>query len=81
MKILIGCEFSGIIREAFKAKGHDVWSCDLLDTEIPGNHIKGDILEILNDGWDLMIAFTAQLPVTVGLTKKHLIGLIMLTPL
>lgn len=57
MKVLIACEFSGIVREAFKAKGHNAWSCDLLDTEIPGQHIKGDILEILNDGWDLMIAF------------------------
>jgi len=57
MKILIGCEYSGIVREAFRAKGHDVWSCDLLDTEIPGQHIKGDILDILNDGWDIMIAF------------------------
>ena len=56
MKVLIACEFSGIVREAFKAKGHDVWSCDLLDTEIPGQHIKGDVLEILKDGWDLMIA-------------------------
>jgi len=56
MKVLIGCEFSGIVREAFKAKGHDAWSCDLLDTEIPGNHIKGDVLEILNDGWDMMVA-------------------------
>jgi len=56
-KILIACEFSGIVREAFKTKGHDAWSCDLLDTEIPGQHIKGDVLEILNDGWDLMIGF------------------------
>ena len=56
MKILIACEFSGIVREAFKAKGHDVWSCDLLPTEIPGQHIQGDVLEILNDGWDMMIA-------------------------
>jgi hypothetical protein len=56
MKVLIACEFSGIIREAFKRKGHDAWSCDLLDTEIQGNHIKGDVLEILNDGWDLMVA-------------------------
>jgi len=55
MKVLIACEFSGIVREAFKARGHDAWSCDLLDTEIPGQHIKGDVLEILNDGWDLMI--------------------------
>ena len=56
MKILIACEFSGIVREAFKKRGHDAWSCDLLDTEIPGQHIKGDVLEILNNGWDLMIA-------------------------
>jgi site-specific DNA-cytosine methylase len=56
MKVLIACEFSGTVREAFKAKGHDAWSCDLLDTEIPGQHIVGDVLEILEDGWDLMIA-------------------------
>lgn len=56
MRVLIACEFSGIVREAFREKGHDAWSCDLLETEIPGNHIKGDVLEILNDGWDLMIA-------------------------
>lgn len=57
MKVLIGCEFSGIIREAFKKKGHDSWSCDLLDTEIPGNHIKGDIKNTLNKkwSWDLMV--------------------------
>jgi len=57
MKVLVACEYSGIVREAFKAKGHDACSCDLLDTEIPGNHIKGDVLEVLNNGWDLMIAF------------------------
>jgi site-specific DNA-cytosine methylase len=57
MKILIACEFSGIVREAFKARGHDAWSCDLLPTEIPGQHIQGDVLEILNDGWDMMIGF------------------------
>jgi site-specific DNA-cytosine methylase len=56
MKILIACEFSGIVREAFKAKGHDAWSCDLLPTEIPGQHIQGDVLAILNDGWEMMIA-------------------------
>jgi hypothetical protein len=56
MKVLIACEFSGIVREAFKKKGHDAWSCDLLDTEIQGQHYKGDVLQILNDGWDLMIA-------------------------
>ena len=56
MKVLVACEFSGIVREAFKAKGHDAWSCDLLPTEILGQHIQGDVLEILDDGWDLMIA-------------------------
>ncbi|NLH61674.1 MAG: DNA cytosine methyltransferase [Ignavibacteriales bacterium] len=56
MKILIACEFSGIVREAFRRKGHDAWSCDLLDSEIPGPHIKGDVREILKDGWDMMIA-------------------------
>jgi hypothetical protein len=56
MKILIACEFSGIVRDAFIARGHDAWSCDLLPTERPGPHIQGDVLEILNDGWDMMIA-------------------------
>lgn len=56
MRVLVACEFSGIVRNAFAAKGHDAWSCDLLPTEQPGNHIEGDVLEILNDGWDLMIA-------------------------
>ena len=56
MRVLVACEFSGIVREAFKKRGHDAWSCDLLDTEIPGNHIKGDVLKILGEGWDLMIA-------------------------
>lgn len=55
MKVLIGCEFSGIVREAFKAKGHDAWSCDLLPTEIPGNHIQCDILHVLDARWDLGI--------------------------
>ena len=56
MRVLVACEFSGTVREAFAKRGHDAWSCDLLPTEIPGNHIQGDVLEILNDGWDMMIA-------------------------
>lgn len=59
MNVLIGCEFSGIVREAFRKKGHNAWSCDLLDTEIPGNHIKGDVLEHLDNidyTYDLIIA-------------------------
>ncbi len=57
MKVLIACEFSGIVREAFKAKGHDAWSCDLLPTEIPGQHIMGDVYTCLYQSWDMMIAF------------------------
>jgi len=56
MKILIACEFSGIVRDAFKAKGHDAWSCDLLPTGSKGNHIQGNVLDILDNGWDMMIA-------------------------
>jgi len=56
MKVLVACEFSGIVREAFTRRGHDAWSCDLLDTEILGQHIKGDVRDYLKDGWDLMIA-------------------------
>jgi hypothetical protein len=56
MKVLVACEFSGRVREAFHKKGHDTWSCDLLPSEIPGKHIQGDVLEILDDKWDLMIA-------------------------
>lgn len=47
MRVIVACEFSGIVREAFKKKGHDAWSCDLLSTEIPGKHIKHDILDII----------------------------------
>ncbi len=56
MKILIACEFSGIVREAFKKRGHDAWSCDLLPSEIPGHHIQDDVLKHLDDSWDMMIA-------------------------
>jgi len=56
MKVLVACEFSGIVREAFNKLGHNAWSCDLLDTEIPGKHIKGDVLRILDEEWDLMIS-------------------------
>ena len=56
MRVLIACEFSGVVRDAFAAKGHDAVSCDLLPTDSPGKHIQGDVLEVLDDGWDLMIA-------------------------
>jgi hypothetical protein len=56
MKVLIACEYSGTVRDAFIAKGHAAVSCDLLPTEKPGPHYQGDILDILGDGWDMMIA-------------------------
>ena len=55
MKILIACEYSGTIRDAFADKGWDAWSCDILPTEKPGNHIQGDALDVINEGWDMMI--------------------------
>ena len=56
MRVLIACEFSGTVRDAFIARGHDAMSCDLLPTEVPGPHHCGDVREILAAGWDLMIA-------------------------
>jgi len=56
MKILIACEFSGTVRDAFSKLGHDAWSCDLEASELPGNHYQGDMFDIVNDGWDLIIA-------------------------
>lgn len=56
MRVLVACEYSGRVRDAFLARGHDAMSCDLLDTDVPGPHYKGDVRDILNDGWDLMIA-------------------------
>lgn len=57
MNILVGCEKSAIVREAFRAKGHNVISCDLQPTEIPGPHYQGDIFDIINDGFDMMVVF------------------------
>ena len=56
MRVLIACEMSGRVRDAFKALGHDAWSCDILPTEVAGNHIQGDVLKVINQDWDLMIA-------------------------
>jgi hypothetical protein len=55
MRALIACEFSGIVRDAFIARGHDAWSCDLLPSERPGPHLQCDVFSILDQGWDLMI--------------------------
>lgn len=56
MKVLVACEFSGAVRDAFAAQGHDAWSCDLLECERGGQHLQCDVRQVLGDGWDLMIA-------------------------
>jgi len=56
MRVLIACEFSGIVRDAFIARGHDAWSVDLLPTERPGPHARGDVRGVLTQHWDLMVA-------------------------
>jgi hypothetical protein len=55
LRVLVGCESSGTVRDAFLAMGHDAMSCDLLDTDVEGPHYKGDIFDVINDGWDLAI--------------------------
>jgi len=57
MRILIACEYSGKVRDAFISKGHDAMSCDILETEKPGPHYKGDVRDILYDGWDMLVGF------------------------
>lgn len=70
-RILIACEYSGTVREAFKAKGYDAWSCDLLPTEIPGNHYQCDVLDVLNEGWDMMIAHPPCTYLTISANKWY----------
>ena len=56
MKVLVACEYSGVVRDAFIAEGHDAISCDFLPTESPGPHIQGDAIEAMKEPWDLVIA-------------------------
>ena len=57
MRVLVACEYSGTVRDAFRARGHDAWSCDILPCDAdPAYHHQGDVLNLLHDGWDLMIA-------------------------
>lgn len=56
MRVLVACEYSGRVRDAFTARGHKALSCDLLPTDTPGPHYQGPVEDILNDGWDVMIA-------------------------
>lgn len=56
MRVLVACEFSGVVRDAFAARGHDAWSCDILPSARSGQHIQRDVLAVLDRGWDLMVA-------------------------
>lgn len=56
MRVLVACEYSGAVRDAFRARGHDAMSCDLLPTDVSGPHYQGDVMNVINDGWDLMVA-------------------------
>jgi hypothetical protein len=56
MKVLIACEFSGVVRDAFAARGCNAWSCDLLPSETPGQHYQCDVRDVLGLGWNLLIA-------------------------
>ena len=69
MRVLVACEFSGTVRDAFRRGGHDAVSCDLLPTDVPGPHIQGDVLAVLNDGWDLMVAHPPCTYLTVAANK------------
>ena len=61
MRVLVACEFSGVVRDAFAAMGYDAWSCDFLPTEKPGNHIMAEhdlhLLDLMEEKWDMMLAF------------------------
>lgn len=73
MKILIACEFSGRVRDAFIERGHyDTMSCDLIESEQPGWHYKGDVFDIINDGWDMMIAHPPCTYLTVTANRSFL---------
>lgn len=56
MRVLVACEYSGRVRDAFEKRGHYAMSCDLLPTELPGNHYQGSVFDVIDDGWDLMVA-------------------------
>lgn len=56
MRVLVACEYSGAVRDAFRARGHDAMSCDLLPSDGPGPHYQGDVRDIIGQGWDLMVA-------------------------
>ena len=73
MKVLVACEYSGTVRDAFIRAGHEAMSCDLLPTDVPGPHYTGDVRDVLGDGWDLMVAHPpcTDLAVSGAMHFKH----------
>jgi hypothetical protein len=71
MRVLIGCEESGVVRDAFAALGHDAWSCDLLPSRTPGNHYQCDLFDVLGSGWDLVITHPPCTAVAVCGNKTY----------
>lgn len=72
MRVLIACEYSGTVRDAFASLGHDAMSCDILPTDVEGKHYQGNVLDVLDDGWDLMIAHPPCTYLTnAGVTWLH----------
>ena len=71
MKVLIACEYSGTVRDAFIRRGHDAISCDLLPTDAPGPHYQGDVFDMLNEQWDLIIAHPPCTALTVAGNKWY----------
>jgi hypothetical protein len=66
MRVLVACEYSGTVRDAFIKRGHDAMSCDLLPTDAPGPHHQGDVYDMLNRDWDLIIAHPPCTALTVA---------------
>lgn len=77
-RVLIACEYSGVVRDAFILRGHDAMSCDLLPTESPGPHYEGDVRDVLDYPWDLMIAHPPCTDLSVSgarhFDKKKMVG-------
>lgn len=71
MKVIVACEYSGRVREAFTVRGHDAISCDFLPTEIPGPHYQGDVRDIIEKAWDLMVAFPPCTYLAVSGARWH----------
>ena len=71
MRVLVACEYSGVVRDAFLARGHEAMSCDLLPTDVPGPHYEGDVRDVLEYPWDLMIAHPPCTDLAVSGARWH----------